>query len=1430
MEPRRIVHQSDNKAGGMVSHRGITDLSRLPLLPFERELVATLGCTEAEYRAFTIEAMKRSRVRPAEYDHVPDIVNDAIIVPLLISLAVGLVTSAISYLLMPKPKAPKSPGGGQITGRQLPSVTGADRFSATSGFDTQAELANYGDPIPIIFGKYTGATGGILASPRLVWSRAFSYGSQQGVKLLMVVGEQGLGEGINGPELNGIFLGNSALDAIYSHNFAFYWKRNSNTSTRIRAANLAYGTRGTQYSGDTQIDDDIFITTTIAGLAQPGFCQAYALSANVQFGAYSGTPNGTDYRVNWKLVPIPFLPEIGDRNKDDPKNQRLYERIKIAGDYGLLDTTPGNSLEVKANAQKGIGRGYGRRMGITSVNGQAVTGGQTEVRQVGPGDTAVFTIAPGQLPEELYYVYDENGSVYEGTKVTDINSEISSARRAADELLQIGDTIMIGRTVWVIEKRSVPSWDIDLRQNITLRCVETFGTGVGASIGLISEYMLARGVYNDDQGATNARGGLGLHAGPGFFPLLRVAFGVVRNTNECEVTEIGIRSQVWNRANGLCNFSGLPSVQAFRVAEANSVGIESGTMTLYMKRTSVWTIFLRPAAADQQGNEYPWAPLGEQFCITGESPQDQFNFIRITHPEKGRYEFRMVPLPGAVISRFSPDEAVFWRLDAKRRQSLAGDYSTEYGTFKLYVIGELVTKKQIAFNPEMLAGAVISDGVTESSVPNAVEVATYLPDTEDETITAVGVEFPGQWLPDGVAAGAKGATLYELFGQASSMGLVKTVERTVTLGGAGRSITIRFTGIVNENYSLNHPEFPGQRAWNFKSDDGSVTSTNGGITVVSSSGGFNTGQFFDVPLPVTPGNPRALPYGLTTCGVRLVVIRTSSAVQPRGRESAWDQEIFGSAQAFSIGYKASAPIEVTSSAGGTATVTANAFVTSREPQAQANFPGQTQAWDVKYTIDPATALGTWSINTTVEAMRIVSAGNPFKSAGTRVGIRLRVLSLQTVVFPPGFSAERAFEENSQINDISFYNSLLTKSNESGPEHEIVYVNESVSNAITPQYTKLTLAGLALKASRNFTSLNQLRIWLADGISVRNFQLGTSSAIGPSNKFTDLVYYLLTDKTAGAGNIVSPDLIDEAKFPATSQFLEQNKLFFDGAIDQPTNIRQFISDLAPFFLCSFVISNGQFSIVPAVPFDESGNISVAPIKIQQLFTSGNIIEDSFSVEYLSTEERKNFQAVMRYRQEQRNQFPEEKTLVVGWSDLPEAATTETFDMVQYCTSRQHAFTVAKYFLSLRRRVTHTVRFRTTPYGLDLAPGDYIRVITQASPYNAANNGVVDSSLNITSVTPLAEGTYTVAYWNASFDDIKTETMTVANGKAVEAKYADAIFTLVDATVASGTYMVEQLTLSEEGMVDIAAVEFPTTSTFNSLIALDVQNDGTFTTEG
>lgn len=1379
---------------------------QLPLLPFERELIEVLGCTEEEYRRFAMEAEWRSRVRPAGYEHIAEVRAEVGTIIAVISLVLGVVSTAVSYLLTPKPKGLGS--NDPIRQRRLSSRTGAESFSPTSGFDTQAELANYGDPVPIIFGNYTGATGGMLVSPRLVWSRAFSLGSQQAVKLLFVVGEQGLSEGLDRPELNGIFLGNTALDVIYQHDFAFYWKRNTNSFSRIKAQNLAYGTRGAAFSGDVESNDDIFLCPTRTALADTGFCGSYSPTSSVQFGVYSAIPNGTNHRVNWRVISIPSIPD----ETDDPGRVLLAERVKIAGDYGYDLTTENGRSSLKNEGQKGVGRNYGRRMGISSLNGVAAVE-PTEVREVDIGDVINFAICPGELPKDIYFLDKD----YKNVRVDDINAEIESSRRVADQMLQLGETVMIGRTVWVVERRSIPMWEPGLRQDITLRCVELFGTGLGAQIGLISETMLARGVYNDDNGTTNARNALGMNAGAGFYPLTRVAFGIVRNTRACDVTEIGLKSQVWQRANGLCNFASLPSPKDLKQSEADRVTIQSGTMTLYFKRTSVWTIWLRPAGTDENGVEYAWTALGEQFCITGETPQDQFNFIRFKHPETRQYEFKFVPKSGADISRHSEDTAVFWRLNARQSTTLSGSYATIYGTFELYAVGKLVTAKECTFNTEMMTQPETFGGDVTYTIPKSLGVESYLPDVEDRSAKAKTVEFR-DWLPAGVAQGRKAATMYELFGQASSYGLIKTAQRTATLTN-NRRITVEFTGIVNEYFPVDHPYFPGYRAWNFQS-----------IKVISSTSGFNTNQTIEFPMTVTPGNPRALPYSLTTCGVVLAVTSTEGGGdEPIGRESAFEYELLGNQQNYPIGHIGSVSFTVESESGGFATVIATGTVTSRPADSQANFPGQTQAWDVKYTIDKLNTYGDWTLNELVTKTKTVDAGNPFYAVGVDVGVIFKVTALEEIVVPPSYTAERVFEENSQVNDLSLYGSLLQKSNDSAPEHEIVYVNETVTNSTVPYYTNLTLCGLSLKASRNFASLDQVRVWLASGIYVYKFQPDATEEYGPSNKFTDLVYYLLTDKVAGAGAVISPDLIKAEDFPNTSQFLKQNKLFFDGVIDQPTNLRQFISDTAPYFLCNFVIADGRFSLVPAVPTSTSGVISTSPVKIKQLFTSGNIIEETFAIEYLGAEERKDFQAIMRYRQERRNQLPEEKTLVVRWADVS-TTSLESFDMTQFCTSRDHALLVAKYFLSIRRRVTHSVKFSTTPYGLDLAPGDFIKVITQASPYSAANNGVIDADGDITAATSLTDGRYSIVYWTSTNEETKTATLTVSKGKAVESVLWNSIFTINNASTSSNVYMVEQLTLNEDGLVEIAATEFPCTSTDNSLIALDLVSSGSFVTEG
>ena len=93
--------------------------------------------------------------------------------------------------------------------------------------------------------------------------------------------------------------------------------------------------------------------------------------------------------------------------------------------------------------------------------------------------------------------------------------------------------------------------------------------------------------YTDDQGAGGLRvhrtlASKGLSIGPGCFPLMRVSFGIVRNTRPCDgTTEFGIESQVWNQASGLCNFGPLPKPKAMRQADKRGDGITSGTMNTY---------------------------------------------------------------------------------------------------------------------------------------------------------------------------------------------------------------------------------------------------------------------------------------------------------------------------------------------------------------------------------------------------------------------------------------------------------------------------------------------------------------------------------------------------------------------------------------------------------------------------------------------------------------------------------------------------------------------------------------------------------------------------------------------------------------------------------------------------------------------------------
>lgn len=1401
-----------------------------PLLPFEKHLIQLAGCSEEEYRYFVFKAAHKALIKPAEYDNIPEIYctgTEWAIGLAIASLVLGVASSVAAFLLMPKPKA--APAAETVTQTQLDSLNGGNRFVPTYGFDTRVELANYGDPIPIVFGKYTDNSGGVLVSPRLVWSRMFSYGTQQGVKLMFVVGEQGVDagqtpQGLDNPDLSGIFVGNGALDVIYQNLFAFYWKRNTTISgfKRIQAVNLlpGYGTRGSLASGDPETDNDIFSCPTARSLNDYGFSAAHSLTNNQEFGCYSAIPNGTPYRVNWRVISIPALLN----QRDDPGEVSTYERIKIAGDdngtgleRGVDDG--GRFPDVRGLGMKGTGRHYSRRMGITAHNDYKVSASVgSEERRAAIDDIITFTISSKRIPENFYIA---------NVKINDINSAIDEECISADDALQIGEVFMIGRTSWQVTNRSLAQWKTGGTedQKVTLKCID-INAPADNRIGIIAEEMLTKDYLWDDlppQTGFNA-------FGAAFFPLMKASFGIVRNTRPCEVTEIGLKSKVFQRLNGLCNFQSIPTPGELINLDNQKVTVQSGTVSSYIRRASLFTIFLRPAGLDANGQAFTWQPLGEQFVVVGNQPVDQYNFIRIQHAEKRQYEFKFIPKNGADVGRHSPNDAIFWQLtsgasvgNSAERSILSDTYTVPgYGNFKVTAVGTKVRKDQIQQNVEFTSKPVLGSARTQRTYPQDVAINTLLPSEDTSGTIVLATTVNGYYTEPGsnYVEGRNGSFTYELFGSANNSpmpegGIANKIYRHV-IGNRWIEINYRY-----QKAALPAGHFSGQSYyWAILERTIHASSSNWG--------GYST---FNTTVSISGSNPfRNTSTGtLTAVGEQHQI--TSTGASPQGRAQALYEEWFGPARNHDYGFLTSATVDYTS---GDKSI--RIFIDAAVEDIPNHWTGLNKFWAIRGIKVFQDATGTttnWNIGDKFAKNYTVSGSNPFRQPGSSVGAEFIVNSMAEFQIDPGlFTADRIFEQQSQYADVSFYGSLVEKSNDSSPEHIISYVNELTSNSSKPEYNNMTICGLSLKASRNFSSIDQLRVWLPNGIPVRRFHPDENATIAPSNLFCDLVYFLLTDNIAGVGSALNmtrdnAPLVNTDDLIKTAKFLKQNKIYFNGAITNLSNMRNYIAEIAPYMLCNSVIADGKYSVQPALPTTSGGDISTQPVAIKQLFTAGNILEDTFELQYLSAEERKDFQAVIRYREEVKNQLPQERNIIVRWKDEGAVdSPIESFDLTQFCTTRHHAELVGRYFLSLRKHVTHVVKFKTTPFGISLAPGDYIRVITESNPYSSARNGTIDSDGTIISVSNIIDGQYDILYYKSGSDDVIKGVMTVSGGIVADATLHDSLFTITDTTISQNIYQVEQLSLGEDNTVEVTAMDFPCDNNGISLVALDVTNPDTF----
>ena len=228
--------------------------------------------------------------------------------------------------------------------------------------------------------------------------------------------------------------------------------------------------------------------------------------------------------------------------------------------------------------------------------------------------------------------------------LNDVNSVINETRQSADETIQLTDQYLIGATLAVCIKRPEKIWvkERTIAAKYEFRCTE-----FDNSIPLIPP-----------ENKTANLDAIDFNDGVAFLPwtgpaIMRAAVASVANNRPCDITEIGIKSEVWRQMTNSANFQQHPNMKTIetyeeKVEDGGGGRINLGSKTSYMSRWSFFQLEARPIGPERDP-ETEWVKAADRpFGVLGNTPVFQYNTIAITHPESNSlYEYRFVPVPGA---------------------------------------------------------------------------------------------------------------------------------------------------------------------------------------------------------------------------------------------------------------------------------------------------------------------------------------------------------------------------------------------------------------------------------------------------------------------------------------------------------------------------------------------------------------------------------------------------------------------------------------------------------------------------------------------------------------------------------------------------------------------------------------------------------------
>jgi hypothetical protein len=295
---------------------------------------------------------------------------------------------------------------------------------------------------------------------------------------------------------------------------------------------------------------------------------------------------------------------------------------------------------------------------------------------------------------------------------------------------------------------------------------------------------------------------------------------------------------------------------------------------------------------------------------------------------------------------------------------------------------------------------------------------------------------------------------------------------------------------------------------------------------------------------------------------------------------------------------------------------------------------------------------------------------------------------------------------------------------------------------TAGYADITILSMEANITEGEPKPKQAYFFIDQGIAVTLYSQGASGgnyAIGASNKFVDLGFYLFTQYKAIAptSDALYQSIIDDTDAALVSRFHEQYFMLCNGVIDVSVNIIDYITEAANYFLTAFINVDGKYRFAPLLPLTSSGFINTGAITPKVAFTESNILGGSYSKQYIPPYDRTEFVASIVYREVSNKVVSKQQTVEIYYPGTSLDAPREQYDLTDFCVDIFHAAIFAAYQLAKRKYVTHSVRFETFLPNTKLIPTDIISV-TMDRRTTAGDDRTETNYYQVTGVTFAQDG--------------------------------------------------------------------------------------------